>query len=677
VNRINLLAALALAAALAACSGGSSTGTFTAPPPIRQLTLKFDVQPSSGLAGEAMTVKVSVHDASGQVAGSGNVTLALGANPTGSALGGTVTRAAVNGVATFDDLVIVKAGQGYTLTASGQGMTSATTDAFSRLYSTDENETVAASNDTPAGAVAITPDIPMFGNLAASDDVDFYKFHATAGQILSVSSYATRLDLANWDTSLELHLIAPDGTTELSRMSASDWGIASIDNGFAAIRIPADGDYFLACDLDASGSLISAAAKYALLLKLSNPAVAPQLEAATGHDSIANAQPISPGLVAGQYQSATNGSDYYKLTIQNAPTRVRLDLIASRNGVASPLPTAAAGFDGVMELQDAQGTVLWHNDDTVFLDPAIDYVVTANGTYYVRITQFGIDPVSAPYLLSYDAAAYALPSVAGASSAVAALAAPIAYGQTVRTSFANAAGGQQFFAFDGNAGDLVRLWVDDKSVSQGSTLQMDPSLAADAMFLAGDGVTMLAAAAQPATSVPASASELNVRQTILQTSGMHYVSVSSPAGGAFGFRLDRIAAAGSAPGWISAALPSGATAADNKNHHTVHAEAGQLVTVSVLAGAGPSDAMLSPFGNWGSAILPAVQILDGQGKVVAATSADRLGSTNFAESMLRPEAMLETSFRAPAAGDYDVVVADANGLGGPAFFYALQVWKNQ
>ena len=27
--------------------------------------------------------------------------------------------------------------------------------------------------------------------------------------------------------------------------------------------------------------------------------------------------------------------------------------------------------------------------------------------------------------------------------------------------------------------------------------------------------------------------------------------------------------------------------------------------------------------------------------------------------------------------DYDVVVSDANGKGGPAFFYALQVWKNQ
>jgi hypothetical protein len=287
----------------------------------------------------------------------------------------------------------------------------------------------------------------------------------------------------------------------------------------------------------------------------------------------------------------------------------------------------------------------------------------------------GTDPVSAPYFLSYGSTAYALPSAGGTSSSAAALAAPIAYGQTVRTAFA--AGGQQFFAFDGNAGDLVRLWVDDKSVSQDSTLQMDPSLPADAMFLAADGVTALSAAAQPFTSVPASSSELNVRQTILQESGTHFVRVSSPAGGSFGFRLERIVAAGSAPGWISATLPKGATAADNKNHHAVHAEAGQLVTVSLFAGAGASQNLASPFGDWGSAILPTVQVLDGQGKVVSETSADRLGATNYAESMLRPDAMLETSFHALAAGDYDIVIADANGLGGPAFFYALQVWKNQ
>jgi hypothetical protein len=590
----------------------------------------------------------------------------------------------VNGVATFDDLAIVKPGQGYTLTANSPGMGSATSSAFTLAYSADENETVSGSNDAPGGAVAITPNVPMFGNLTSTDDVDYYKFHATAGQILSVSSYATRLDLADWDTSLELKLFAPDGTTELQRMSALDWGFASIDNGFAAIRIPADGDYFLACDVDANGNLGLAAANYALVVKLANAPAATQLEAepagqAGQNDSIATAQAISPGLIVGQYQSpgaivSTSDSDFYKVTIA-APTRVHFELIGGRNGVAN----SGNAWDAMLELQDKNGTTLWRNDDTTFLDPAIDYVVTTPGDYYVRVTRVNdADLGTAPYLVSYDASAYAASAPASANTA-AASAMPISYGQTVSSAFADV-GGQQFFVFDGKAGDLVRLWVDDKSSLQGSLLQMDPSVAADALFVDAAG-TALPAAAQPFTSQPPAASEINVRQIILQTSGPQFVRVSSPAGGSFGIRLERIAAAGSAPGWISAVLPRGATPADNKNHHTVHAEEGQLVTVSLFAGPGASQNSASPFGNWGSALLPTVQVvqvLDStHSNTLSTTSADRLGLINYAESMLRPEAMLETSFRAPAAGNYDVVVSDANGQGGPAFFYALQIWKNQ
>jgi hypothetical protein len=632
-----------------------------------------------------MPFKVSIRDANGQITGAGSITIALATNTSGGALLGTATRAAVNGVATFDDLAIVKPGQGYTITANSPGMASATSSAFTLSYSADENETVSGSNDAPGGAVAITPNVPMFGNLTSIDDVDYYKFHATAGQILSVSSYATRLDLADWDTSLELKLFAPDGTTELQRMSALDWGFASIDNGFAAIRIPADGDYFLACDVDANGSLGLAAAKYALVVKLANAPAAPQLETepagqAGQNDSIATAQAISPGLIAGQYQSpgamvSTSDSDFYKVTI-DAPTRVHFEIIGGRNGVANN----GAAWDAMLELQDKNGTVVWRNDDTTFLDPAIDYVVTTPGDYYVRVTRVNdADLGTAPYLLSYDASAYAASAPASANT-TAATAVPISYGQTVSSAF-TVAGGQQFFVFNGNAGDLVRLWVDDKSSLQGSQLQMDPSVAADAMLLGTDGVTALAAPPQPFTSQPPAASELNVRQTILQTSGPQFVRVSSPAGGSFGIRLERIAAAGSAPGWISAVLPSGATPADNKNHHTVHAEEGQLVTVSLFAGPGASQNSASPFGNWGSALLPTVQVvqvLDStHSNTLSTTSGDRLGLTNYAESMLRPEAMLETSFRAPTAGNYDVVVSDANGQGGAAFFYALQIWKNQ
>jgi hypothetical protein len=38
---------------------------------------------------------------------------------------------------------------------------------------------------------------------------------------------------------------------------------------------------------------------------------------------------------------------------------------------------------------------------------------------------------------------------------------------------------------------------------------------------------------------------------------------------------------------------------------------------------------------------------------------------------------MQTSFRAPAAGDFDITVTDADGQAGPNYFYALHVWKNQ
>jgi hypothetical protein len=691
VNRINqLLSALAFAA-LAGCSGGSSQTTFTSTPP-RQLSLKFDSQPGSGLAGEALSFEVSIRDRSGQVTGGGSVTVALAANSPGGALEGTLTRPAVNGVATFDDIVIVKAGQGYTLTATSPGMAGATTSAFTLAYSADENETTSGSNDTPEGAVPIAPGIPMFGNLSAPDDVDYYKFHASAGQIVSVSSYATRLDLGRfdaqgiyhgWDTSLRLRLIGPDKQTELQRMSADDWPRFSIDNEMAAVRIPKDDDYYLACDVDSSGA---ATGRYALLLKISDPPAGVQLESEPAgggglNDTRATAQALSPGYAYGQYQTpgtTANDSDFYKIVVAE-PTHLHLDLIASRNGVAG---ADGVAWDPVIELQDASGdltapgTTLWVNDDTAFNDPAIDYVVTIPGTYFVRVGRFGVDDGgSAPYLLSYQASPV---SIEQAASANPALPTALAYGQTIRSAFAGPAGGIQYFAFSGSAGDLVRLWIDDQSNLQGSQLLMGPSHPADAMFVDGETQSPLAAGTSTFVSAPPGNSELNVQQIMLETTGTQLVRVSSPQPGEFGIRLELVA---SGAAILSGTLPNNPAPADNKNHHPVHAEEGQLVTISLFANAESttcgSQNFASALGDCGSLLCPTVQVFDGAGKLLSSTSADRPGQSNFAESMLRPDAMLETTFRAPAAGSYDVVVSDANNLGGSAYFYALQVWKNQ
>src|SRR5213078_4059465 len=117
---------------LTATGAGSVTSTAFNITAGTATQLVFSVQPSTTSAGAAITpaVQVTALDASNNTATgfTGNVTLAIGTNPSGGALSGTATHAASNGVATFAGLSINKVGTAYTLTASATG--SATSTAF-------------------------------------------------------------------------------------------------------------------------------------------------------------------------------------------------------------------------------------------------------------------------------------------------------------------------------------------------------------------------------------------------------------------------------------------------------------------------------------------------------------------------------------------------------------------
>src|SRR2546427_310960 len=97
-------------------------------------TTLFRSQPTNTAAGASITpaVQVTALDGQGNTATgfTGNVTVALGANPGSGTLSGTTTVAAVAGVATLPGLSINKVGTGYTLTASATGATGTTSAAF-------------------------------------------------------------------------------------------------------------------------------------------------------------------------------------------------------------------------------------------------------------------------------------------------------------------------------------------------------------------------------------------------------------------------------------------------------------------------------------------------------------------------------------------------------------------
>src|SRR5712671_1400984 len=418
VNRIKQLFALgATVAVLAnqACnSSASSAGqsrtseagrALTTAGTVAGLSLRVDLFPYA-LPGETFPVEVSFRNSSGQLMNvADNITVSLSTNPSGATMLGSATRAPTNGVARFD-LSIAKVGQGYGLTASSTQAGTATSALFSVAYPQDVDTATSPAGYTLATAPVISPKVPMFSGLAPGE-VQYYKFRASVGQQLSVLSYANRVDIANWDTSMKVRLLAPDGTTEVASAAALTPDSRGVDQGLSLVRIPQDGDYYIACEVDNAGFQ---AGTYAMVMTLSaNPGLSLQQESepwgATGqNDTIATAQKLAPGTLYGHYDSTASGastSDFYSISV-TSPARVRVDLTAARNGGAYGDRT----WVGRLELQDAAGTVLWGNDSSFGLDPAIDYVITKAGTYYVRVTASGFQPSgsSGPYFLNYQAA---------------------------------------------------------------------------------------------------------------------------------------------------------------------------------------------------------------------------------------------------------------------------------
>ena len=153
---------------LTASSGGLTSATSSA----FNITvgvasrLAFSQQPSSSSGGTAFATqpRVTIQDAGGNtVTGSSvSVALVIGTNPSAGALSGTTSVAAASGVVTFSGLSIDKAGNGYTLTASSGGLTSATSSAFNitvgvatRLAITSSAVSGSASATASLGSITV------------------------------------------------------------------------------------------------------------------------------------------------------------------------------------------------------------------------------------------------------------------------------------------------------------------------------------------------------------------------------------------------------------------------------------------------------------------------------------------------------------------------------------------
>ena len=137
--------------------------------------LAFQAAPSTAAAGTgfAPLVEVAVLDAAGNTVTSftGNVTLAIGTNPSGATLAGTATVAAVAGVATFSTVHIDKVGTGYTLSASATALTGVTSSSFDITPGPAAELVFSVQPVATSDAAPITPAVKVtardaFGNIA-------------------------------------------------------------------------------------------------------------------------------------------------------------------------------------------------------------------------------------------------------------------------------------------------------------------------------------------------------------------------------------------------------------------------------------------------------------------------------------------------------------------------------
>src|SRR5207244_3660926 len=150
---------------------GASSGGLTGTSSAFNITagnatqLVFAVQPTTTVAGASITpaVQVTAQDGQGNTATgfTGNITVAIGANPGGGTLAGTATVAAVSGVATFSGLSIDKAGTGYTLVASSSGLTDPTSTAFNIPAGSATQLVFTAEPTTTAAGAGITPAVQV------------------------------------------------------------------------------------------------------------------------------------------------------------------------------------------------------------------------------------------------------------------------------------------------------------------------------------------------------------------------------------------------------------------------------------------------------------------------------------------------------------------------------------
>jgi hypothetical protein len=529
-------------------------------------------------------------------------------------------------------------------------------------------------NNTAGGALLLPEDVAGTGDLGAND-IDFWSFAAEIDDVVSVQVFATRRDFNSWQTNgtiPRVTLFGTDGTSFLTGIdyfagNSTLWYGGAFDLDITQFRIPATGTYFVRIDHDTPNI---PGGEYALRVKFLNLGVL-QVEA-EDNDSPASPNGISPGTLTGFREDGDD--DWYSFAI-SAPTIVTFEVVAYRNGI-----TGIGGvpdddyFDPLIELYDTDGsTVLATNDDVFFYDSAIQFVLTDPGTYFLRLTESVTFPSNgdAAYFLTYTDTPLGS-DVEAENNDTAANATGIAYGDVISgTADAN---DTDFFAFNGAAGDIVRVHFFDFGAHQAASDFIDIA------FMTDDTTAL-----QSAVSFT-SDTAMSVARTILPATGTFFVRVTGTGVLTdYAFRIERFRDAAfesevnDTPASSDAFTLIGRVAgvlesAGDEDVFSFTAVLGEIVNFSIYAARG-AFADFSGIGflshdDYGSLLFPVLEVTDSSGNILDATP---FSGANFTgESMSNALATSAVTFRATATGTFYIRVADADGFGGPEFLYLLE-----
>jgi hypothetical protein len=278
--------------------------------------LVFTVQPRTSTAGVKLTpaVQVTVRDAQGNTAEefAGNVTLAIGNDPSGGTLSGTTTVAAVAGVATFSTLSLDRVGIGYTLSAATAGLAGATSAAFDVVPSTPTKLAFTVHPGTTTAGATITPATRVvaqdaFGNTATS---------FTSNVVVTIGTNPAGGTLS--------------GTTTVAAVA----GVAT----FATLRIDSEGSGYT---LGAASPGLAAATSESFDIIASTPtqlAFTVQPNAATAGAVIAPAVEVTARDASGQKVTSFTGNVTLAITVGSGTSGATLagtTTVAAVAGVAT------------------------------------------------------------------------------------------------------------------------------------------------------------------------------------------------------------------------------------------------------------------------------------------------------------------------------------------------------